>query len=382
MEMDDGISKKHQERRQERIEEKIAQLRTDQELEAVGEIIEFNKTPFDLKADMDRFVIGQEQGKKIIATAISFHYRRLGQALKKGMVESDGDIEIALRNTTTPKANIMIIGPTGCGKTTTGLAVLRLIEPTDGKVTFQEKDVSEASKSELRMLKREMQIIFQDPFSSLNPRMTVNQIINDPMEIHRVYPGAERKKRIAFLLDKVGLSPEQGRRYPHEFSGGQRQRIGIARALALNPHLIIGDEPVSALDVSIQAQIINLLIDLQGEFDLSYIIIAHDLAVVEHICDRIAVMYLGKIVEMASYKDLYTDARHPYTQALLSAIPVPDPKAKKERVVLKGDVPSPISPPSGCHFHPRCLYRREECDKSEPILKRLRNGHEVACYLY
>jgi oligopeptide/dipeptide ABC transporter ATP-binding protein len=277
---------------------------------------------------------------------------------------------------------IGLVGESGCGKTTTGLAVLRLIEPTAGKVTFQEKDVYKASKSALRTLKREMQIIFQDPFSSLNPRMTVNQIINDPMEIHHVYPGAERKERIAFLLDKVGLSPEQGRRYPHEFSGGQRQRIGIARALALNPHLIIGDEPVSALDVSIQAQIINLLIDLQGEFDLSYIIIAHDLAVVEHICDRIAVMYLGKIVEIASYKDLYTDAKHPYTQALLSAIPVPDPKTKKERVVLKGDVPSPISPPPGCHFHPRCLYRREECDKSEPILKDVRDDHYVACFLY
>ncbi|MCJ7686689.1 MAG: dipeptide ABC transporter ATP-binding protein [Desulfobacteraceae bacterium] len=277
---------------------------------------------------------------------------------------------------------IGLVGESGCGKTTTGLAVLRLIEPTAGKVTFQGKDVYKASKSALRTLKREMQIIFQDPFSSLNPRMTVNQIINDPMEIHHVYPGTERKERIAFLLDKVGLSPEQGRRYPHEFSGGQRQRIGIARALALNPHLIIGDEPVSALDVSIQAQIINLLIDLQGEFDLSYIIIAHDLAVVEHICDRIAVMYLGKIVEIASYKDLYTDAKHPYTQSLLSAIPVPNPKTKKERVVLKGDVPSPISPPPGCHFHPRCRYQREECDKSDPILKDVREDHYVACFLY
>ena len=277
---------------------------------------------------------------------------------------------------------IGLVGESGCGKTTTGLAILRLIEPTAGKVIFQEKDVSKASKSELRMLKREMQIIFQDPFSSLNPRMTVNQIINDPMEIHHVYSGSERKKRIAFLLDKVGLSPEQGRRYPHEFSGGQRQRIGIARALALNPHLIIGDEPVSALDVSIQAQIINLLIDLQGEFDLSYIIIAHDLAVVEHICDRIAVMYLGKIVEMASYKEIYTNPKHPYTKALLSAIPVPDPKTKKERIVLKGDVPSPINPPPGCYFHPRCRYRREECDKNGPILKDVGADHYVACFLY
>ena len=227
-----------------------------------------------------------------------------------------------------------------------------------------------------------MQIIFQDPYSSLNPRMKVNQIINDPMEIHGVYPGSERKDRIAYLLEKVGLTPEQGRRYPHEFSGGQRQRIGIARALALNPRLIIGDEPVSALDVSIQAQIINLLIELQKEFDLSYIIIAHDLAVVEHICDRIAVMYLGKIVEMASYKDLYTYAKHPYTQALLSAIPVPDPKTSKQRMILKGDVPSPINPPSGCHFHPRCPHRMDICDKGEPVFKDIGDDHRVACYLY
>ena len=202
------------------------------------------------------------------------------------------------------------------------------------------------------------------------------------MEIHGVFPGSERKERIAYLLKKVGLTPEQGRRYPHEFSGGQRQRIGIARALALNPRLIIGDEPVSALDVSIQAQIINLLIELQGEFDLSYIIIAHDLAVVEHICDRIAVMYLGKIVEMASYKNLYTHAKHPYTQALLSAIPVPDPKTSKQRMILKGDVPSPINPPTGCHFHPRCPHRMDICDKDEPVINDLGDDHHVACHLY
>jgi oligopeptide/dipeptide ABC transporter ATP-binding protein len=202
------------------------------------------------------------------------------------------------------------------------------------------------------------------------------------MEIHNVFPGSERKERIAYLLEKVGLSPEQGRRYPHEFSGGQRQRIGIARALALNPRLIIGDEPVSALDVSIQAQIINLLIELQGEFHLSYVIIAHDLAVVEHICDRIAVMYLGKIVEMASYKNLYTHAKHPYTQALLSAIPVPDPKTSKQRMILKGDVPSPIHPPPGCHFHPRCPHRMDVCDKEAPVQQDLGDNHHVTCHLY
>jgi oligopeptide/dipeptide ABC transporter ATP-binding protein len=202
------------------------------------------------------------------------------------------------------------------------------------------------------------------------------------MEIHGLYPGKERDERVAYLLEKVGLTPEQGRRYPHEFSGGQRQRIGIARALTLNPKLIIGDEPVSALDVSIQAQIINLLIDLQTEFELSYIIIAHDLAVVEHICDRIAVMYLGKVVEMATYKELYTHPKHPYTEALLSAIPVSDPKVNRQRIVLKGDVPSPINPPTGCHFHPRCPYRMEKCNKDEPNLNDIGINHLVACYLY
>jgi len=277
---------------------------------------------------------------------------------------------------------IGLVGESGCGKTTTGMAILRLIEPTAGKITFQGMNVSQMTESQLRALRKEMQIIFQDPYSSLNPRMTVNQILSDPMEIHGVYQGREREDRIAYLMEKVGLTPEQGRRYPHEFSGGQRQRIGIARALALNPLLIIGDEPVSALDVSIQAQIMNLLIDLQEEFQLSYIIIAHDLAVVEYICDRVAVMYLGKIVETASYRDLYTDPKHPYTQALLTAVPVPDPRAAKEKSIVKGDVPSPINPPSGCHFHPRCAHRMEGCDEGEPALKDIGSEHYVACYLY
>jgi oligopeptide/dipeptide ABC transporter ATP-binding protein len=277
---------------------------------------------------------------------------------------------------------IGLVGESGCGKTTAGLAVMRLIEPTGGRVFFEGGDVSGLSPSGLRRLKRDIQIIFQDPYSSLNPRMTVNQILSDPMEIHGLYPGKERGQRIAYLLEKVGLTPEQARRYPHEFSGGQRQRIGVARALALNPRIVIGDEPVSALDVSIQAQIINLLIDLQQEFRLSFIIIAHDLAVVEHICDRIAVMYLGKIVESGSYKDLYQDPRHPYTRALLSAIPKPDPKIKKDRIILKGDVPSPISPPPGCAFHPRCPHRMEGCDREVPQLKNLGGDHLVACYLH
>ena len=277
---------------------------------------------------------------------------------------------------------IGLVGESGCGKTTIGLAVLRLVEPSGGSVIFKEKNVSRMGKHELRAMKKDMQIIFQDPYSSLNPRMTVNQIIGDPMDIHKVYQGSEKNDRIAYLLDKVGLSPEQGRRYPHEFSGGQRQRIGIARALALDPEFIIADEPVSALDVSIQAQIINLLIDLQNDFGLSYMIIAHDLAVVEHLCDRIVVMYLGSIMEMASYKDLYLNPLHPYTKALLSAIPVPDTNVKKHRIILKGDVPSPINLPSGCPFHSRCAYRLEICDKEKPPLKNVGGDHYVACFLY
>ena len=275
-----------------------------------------------------------------------------------------------------------LVGESGCGKTTTGLAALRLIRHTEGKIRFRGKDITAMPKSKFRSLRREMQIIFQDPYSSLNPRMTVNNILNDPMEIHGVYKGSERADRIAYLLEKVGLTPEQGRRYPHEFSGGQRQRIGIARALALNPKLIIGDEPVSALDVSIQAQIINLLIDLQSEFHLSYIIIAHDLAVVEHICDRVAVMYLGKVVESASYANLYTNPKHPYTQALLSAVPVADPERERHRTVLEGDVPSPINPPSGCRFHPRCPKRMDVCSRNIPELEELEPGHFTACFLY
>ena len=275
-----------------------------------------------------------------------------------------------------------IVGESGCGKTTTGLAILRLIEPTDGQVFFQGKDISQNTKQERQTLRRKMQIIFQDPYSSLNPRMTLNRTLSDPMKIHGLYHGSERQDRVAYLLEKVGLTPEQGRRYPHEFSGGQRQRIGVARALALNPQVIIGDEPVSALDVSIQAQIINLLIDLQDEFKLSYIIISHDLAVVEYICDRIAVMYLGKIVEMSAYREVYTSPKHPYTQALLSAVPVPDLNAKSERIILGGDVPSPINPPSGCRFHPRCPECMDICRQEEPQLKNLGGNHWVACHLH
>ncbi len=275
-----------------------------------------------------------------------------------------------------------IVGESGCGKTTAGMATLRLIDPTAGSVVFNGEDITGFNRSRLRSMRREMQLIFQDPYSSLNPRMTVNQILEHPLKIHERFSSKQRKERIAYLLDKVGLSAEQGRRYPHEFSGGQRQRIGIARALSLNPSVIIGDEPVSALDVSIQAQIINLLISLQQEFDLSYIIIAHDLAMVEFLCDHIAVMYLGKIVEFASYERLYLNPLHPYTQALLSAIPVPEPRHTKQRILLGGDVPSPMHPPGGCHFHPRCPLAAEECRRLEPSPKTIEPGHVVACHRY
>ncbi len=275
-----------------------------------------------------------------------------------------------------------IVGESGCGKSTAGLATMRLIPPTGGVVRWKGRDMSEMSAAEMRALRREMQLIFQDPYSSLNPRMTVNQILSNPMDVHRMYTGSERKDRLAFLLETVGMKPELGNRYPHEFSGGQRQRLGIARALALNPSVIIGDEPVSALDVSIQAQIINLLMELKKEFDLSLMIISHDLAVVEYICDRIVVMYLGKVMETGSYAAIYSDPKHPYTQALLSAVPVPDPRRGRNRQILVGDVPSPINPPSGCRFHTRCPKAMDICAQEVPATKDFGNGHQVTCHLY
>jgi oligopeptide transport system ATP-binding protein len=274
-----------------------------------------------------------------------------------------------------------LVGESGCGKSTTGRAILRLIEPTAGEIHFEDQSITELGKSEMRALRREMQIIFQDPYASLNPRMTIGSIIGEPLEIHKIAKGAEKEERVAALLQKVGLRAEDMRKYPHEFSGGQRQRIGIARALALNPKLIICDEPVSALDVSIQAQVINLLGDLQQEFGLSYLFIAHNLNVVEHISNRVAVMYLGKIVELAGDKELYENPQHPYTEALLSAVPIPDPTVKKKRIILEGDVPSPINPPSGCHFHTRCPYKEKICEEVEPVFKDIGGGHWVACHL-
>ena len=275
-----------------------------------------------------------------------------------------------------------LVGESGCGKSTAARTILRLIEPSDGEVFFEGQDILKLGKKAMRGLRRQMQIIFQDPYASLNPRMTVASIVGEPLEIHKIAKGRAKEESVANILEKVGLRPEHMRRYPHEFSGGQRQRIGIARALALNPKLIIGDEPVSALDVSIQAQVINLLEDLQQEFNLTYLIIAHDLSVVEHISDRVAVMYLGKIVELATDRELYENPSHPYTEALLSAVPRPDPSIKKQRIILPGDVPSPINPPSGCRFHTRCLYAKADCKTVEPALQDVGGNHYVACHYW
>jgi oligopeptide transport system ATP-binding protein len=292
-----------------------------------------------------------------------------------GAVKAVDDISFFIRKGET----LGLVGESGCGKTTTGRVILRLQEPTQGEALFEGRDIFKLHKEELRRLRRDMQIIFQDPYSSLNPRMTIGDIIGEPLEIHNLARGKEKVRRVQELLEVVGLSPYHANRYPHEFSGGQRQRIGIARALAVNPKLIIADEPVSALDVSIQAQVLNLLEELQKEFGLTYLFIAHDLSVVKHISDRIAVMYLGKIVELAETEELFINPQHPYTEALLSAVPIPNPEMRRERIILPGDVPSPINPPAGCRFHTRCLYAQASCRVDPPPFDDVGGGHYVAC---
>ncbi|MGM0419859.1 MAG: ABC transporter ATP-binding protein [Bacillota bacterium] len=295
-----------------------------------------------------------------------------------GHVKAVDDISFYIKSGET----LGLVGESGCGKSTTGRTILRLLEATEGKVIFKGKDIHSLDKKALREIRREMQIIFQDPYASLNPRMTIADIIGEPMDIHGLAQSKkERNKKVQELLEKVGLLADQMKRYPHEFSGGQRQRIGVARALAVNPELIICDEPVSALDVSIQAQVINLMQDLQDEFDLTYLFIAHDLSVVKHISDRIAVMYLGKLVELSDKKELFEKTLHPYTRSLLSAIPVADPTYEKERIILEGDVPSPVNPPSGCRFHPRCPEAIDICSEVEPEFKNYGNEHYSACHV-
>ena len=273
-----------------------------------------------------------------------------------------------------------LVGESGCGKTTIGRLILRLEEPTSGEIFFQGENILAYNKERMRNLRRQMQVIFQDPFSSLNPRKTVSHIVGEPLLVHGMKNRREREDRVLELLRVVGLRREHMRRYPHQFSGGQRQRICVARALALHPKLVVCDEAVSALDVSIQAQVINLLKDLQQEFGLTYLFISHDLAVVEHVSDRLAVMYLGKIVELADSVEIYQAPLHPYTQALLSASPIPDPTLKRDRIILKGDVPSPIDPPPGCRFHTRCLYAEDICSQQEPQLKEVKENHLAACH--
>ncbi|TCP24558.1 oligopeptide transport system ATP-binding protein [Scopulibacillus darangshiensis] len=275
-----------------------------------------------------------------------------------------------------------LVGESGCGKSTTGRMLLRLIEPSAGRIVFAGKDMTKLAKSELRELRKDIQMIFQDPFASLNPRHTVGRIIEEPMIVHKLGGKKERKKRVRELLEVVGLSSYHAKRYPHQFSGGQRQRIGIARALAVKPKLIVADEPVSALDVSVQSQVLNLLQDLQEQFGLTFLFIAHDLSVVRHFSDRVGVMYLGRIVELGASKELYEDPKHPYTQALLSAVPVPDPNYQNEKIILSGDVPSPSNPPSGCTFHNRCPMAMDHCKTKVPELKELEDGRLTACHLY
>ncbi|MGE5257195.1 MAG: ABC transporter ATP-binding protein [Hyphomicrobiales bacterium] len=314
----------------------------------------------------------------LVAEHVAKHYplKGAGFSRRKGRVLAVEDVSLRV----TAGEIFGLVGESGCGKSTLGRALLRLEEPTAGRVFFNGADIAGFDRPRLKRFRREAQIIYQDPYSSLNPRRQIGDLVAEPLDIHRVGTPSERRERVAWLLKVVGLLPEHGRLYPHEFSGGQRQRIVIARALTLNPMLLLADEPVSALDVSIQAQVINLLKELQAQFNLTYIFISHDLNLVEYISDRVAVMYLGRIVEQATKQDLYQEPLHPYTQALLSAAPVPDPRATKNRILLSGDVPSPINPPSGCSFHPRCRYAEGICSEVEPELREVRRAHWAACH--
>ncbi|MFZ5647546.1 MAG: ABC transporter ATP-binding protein [Bacillota bacterium] len=306
-----------------------------------------------------------------------FPLKSQGLTAKSGTVKAVDGVSFGI----TEGETLGLVGESGCGKSTTGRLILRLLEPTGGEVLFEGKNVFKLDRRELRALRKDMQMIFQDPYASLNPRMTVGDIIAEPLKIFRVSRGQDLQKRVNELLSYVGLASYHARRYPHEFSGGQRQRVGIARALALRPRLIICDEPVSALDVSIQSQVLNLLKELQREFGLTYLFIAHGLNVVKHVSNRVGVMYMGKLVELAGVDELYRNPVHPYTRALLSAVPVPDPKARKERIILKGDVPSPVNPPSGCRFHTRCYLCRDVCKIEDPETVDVGQGHYVACHL-
>jgi oligopeptide/dipeptide ABC transporter ATP-binding protein len=318
------------------------------------------------------------------APVIEVHGLKKHFPIQKGLLQRAGGTVYAVDGISFSIAHgetLGLVGESGCGKSTVGRTVLRLTEPTEGSIKVEGRDITHLSKTELRPYRRQMQIIFQDPFSSLDPRMSAGEIVAEPMRVHGSARGKNVRKRVAELFERVGLRQAQMDSYPHQFSGGQRQRIGIARALALQPKLIVGDEPVSALDVSIQAQVLNLMMDLQRELGLAYLFISHNLAVVEHISHRIAVMYLGRIVEYTDKRTLFTKALHPYTESLLLAVPVPDPKVKRQKRVLQGDVPSPIKPPSGCHFHTRCPYVFDRCRAEAPLLREVKPGQMVACHL-